>query len=249
MKLTVLGAQGTWPGADGECSGYLVAQDGYHIWLDAGTGTFARLQEHLKVDQVDAMLITHGHADHFLDIIPAFYARHYGGKGDPGLPLYSPEGFTDQVALLVSENGRNVMSEAYAFTTAERAQPFEVGPFRVTPFEMTHIGVYSLGYRIEAGGVVLAYSGDTGPCEEAVELARGADLYLCEATYQNASNLTYFHLSAAQAAQHAARADAGRLMLTHITPDLDPDVSLDEAAAVFGTVEIAVPGGSIEARS
>ena len=141
------------------------------------------------------------------------------------------------------------MSEAYDFTTAERAQPFEVGPFRVTPYEMTHIGVYSLGYRIEAGGVVLAYSGDTGPCEEAVELARGADLYLCEATYQNASNLTHFHLSAAQAARARGEGRRG-------PPDADahnarprPDVSLDEAAAVFGTVEIAVPGGSIEVRS
>jgi len=93
----------------------------------------------------------------WLDIIPAFYARHYGSLGDPGLPFYSPPGFTDLAALLVSEGGRNVMGEAYAFERATPGGVFEIGPFRVTPYEMTHIGVPALGYRIEANGKVLAY--------------------------------------------------------------------------------------------
>ena len=158
MKLTVLGSQGTWPGAGRECCGYVVTSGGFHLWMDAGTGTFARLQQHFPVGEVGAMLISHGHADHFLDMIPAFYALHYGAQGEPGLPFYSPEGFTDLASLLVSENGRNVMGEAYAFTLAEHGRVFEVGPFRVTPYEMTHIGVRALGYRIEADGVTLAYS-------------------------------------------------------------------------------------------
>lgn len=243
MKLTVLGAQGTWPGPGGECCGYIVSSEGFHLWLDAGTGTFSRLQEHVGVNDVGAVLISHGHADHFLDMVPAFYARHYGGLGSPGLPFFSPEGFTDLAALLVSENGRNVMAQAYAFATAAERQPFEVGPFRVTPYEMTHIGVYSLGYRIEADGVTLAYTGDTGPCPEAIELAREADLFLCEATYQNDSTLTYFHLSAAQAAEHATAAGAKRLVLTHVTPNLDPALTQAQGAEVFdGAVDLASPG-------
>jgi ribonuclease BN (tRNA processing enzyme) len=112
---------------------------------------------------------------------------------------------------------------------------------------MTHIGVYSLGYRIEADGVTLAYTGDTGPCDEALELARGADLFLCEASYQNHSGLTYFHMSAEQAAQHASAAGVERLVLTHLVPGLDPDVSRQEAAAAFaGPVDVAVPGASWE---
>lgn len=243
MKLTVLGAQGTWPGPGGECCGYIVSSEGFHLWLDAGTGTFSRLQEHVGVNDVGAVLISHGHADHFLDMVPAFYARHYGGLGSPGLPFFSPEGFTDLAALLVSENGRNVMAQAYAFATAAERQPFEVGPFRVTPYEMTHIGVYSLGYRIEADGVTLAYTGDTGPCPEAIALARDADLFLCEATYQNDSTLTYFHLSAAQAAEHATAAGAKRLVLTHVTPNLDPALTQAQGAEVFdGAVDLASPG-------
>ena len=115
MELTVLGAQGTWPGAGGENCGYLLTDDGYHLQMDAGTGTFARLQQVVGVDDVGAMLITHGHPDHFVDIIPTFYARHYGRLGRPGLQLWSPGGFTDLAASLVSEKGRNVMAEAFDF--------------------------------------------------------------------------------------------------------------------------------------
>ena len=93
MRLTVLGSSGTWPGASRECSGYIVSLDGYNLWLDAGTGTFARLQEHIGVEDIGGILITHGHADHFLDIIPAFYARHYGELGQAGLPFRSPTGW------------------------------------------------------------------------------------------------------------------------------------------------------------
>jgi ribonuclease BN (tRNA processing enzyme) len=112
---------------------------------------------------------------------------------------------------------------------------------------MTHIGVPSLGYRIEAGGKVFAYTGDTGPCDNAVDLARDADLFLCEATYQNDSELTFFHLSAYQAAKHAEAAGAERLVLTHITPNLDPGVSLEQAADGFeGAIDVAVPDMVIE---
>jgi len=247
VELTVLGAQGTWPGAGGENCGYLLTHEGYHLQIDAGTGTFARLQQVVGVDEVGAMLITHGHPDHFVDIIPTFYARHYGGLGQPGLPFWSPGGFTDVAAALVSENGRNVMAEAYAFSQIAHGDEFEMGPFHVTAFEMTHIGVPSLGYRIEANGKVLAYTGDTGPCDEAVKLADGADLFLCEATYQNDSELSFFHLSALQAAEHAAAGDAARLVLTHITPNLDPGRSLQEAAEGYdGSIDVAVPDMVIE---
>jgi len=247
VRLTVLGSQGTWPGAARECCGYVVSSDGFHLWLDAGTGTFSRLQEHLPVGDLGGLLISHGHADHFLDIIPAFYARHYGQLGEPGLPFYSPPGFTDLAALLVSESGRNVMAEAYDFTQIAHGDVMELGPFRVTAYEMTHIGVPSLGYRIEGDGKVLAYTGDTGPCDNAADLARDADLFLCEATYQNHSQLSFFHLSALQAAEHAEAADAGRLVLTHITPDLDPGVSLEQAAEGFrGAIDVAVPDMVIE---
>ena len=136
------------------------------------------------------MLITHGHADHFVDVIPAFYARHYGDLGRARPPFYSPDGFIEGIAaLLVS--GERPQRDGRGVRLPHRPTPAmssSVGPFRVTTFEMTHIGVNSLGYRIEAGGAVLAYTGDTGPCDEVIELARDADLFLCEATYQDPSS-------------------------------------------------------------
>jgi ribonuclease BN (tRNA processing enzyme) len=247
VELAILGAHGTWPGAGAETCGYLVTEGDFHLWLDAGTGTFARLQEIIPVDRVGAMLISHGHPDHFVDMIPAFYARHYGGLGDPGLPFFSPEGFTDLAALLVSENGRNVMSEAFAFRTLVDRDEFEIGPFHVTAFRMVHIGVEALGYCIKSASGTLAYTGDTGPCDAAIQLANGADLFLSEATYQNSSTLMPFHLSAAQAGEIATEAGVKHLVLTHLTPDLDPVISLREAAATFqGAIDMAVRGMVLE---
>ena len=250
MELTVLGTAGTWPPAGGATCGFLVSHEGTNIWLDAGTGTFARLQEHIGIDDVAAIVVSHGHTDHFIDVIPAFYARHYGHMGTPGLPFYSPEGFVDSVSLLVSEDGKDVLREAYSFRTVGRGDAFEVGPFSISVFEMTHIGVNAVGYRIEAGGKVLAYTGDTGPSEEVIDLARDADVFMAEATYQEASEKMFFHLSAVQAAEHAVRAGAKRLVLTHILPTLDPEVSRAEAQGVFdGPVEIAYEGSKLEIGS
>jgi ribonuclease BN (tRNA processing enzyme) len=247
VELTVLGSAGTWPGPGGATCGHLLSHDGTHVWLDAGTGTFARLQEHIGIDEIAAIAVTHGHTDHFIDVLPAFYARHYGGMGAPGLPFYSPDGFVDGMRLLVSENGRDVMSEAYAFHTVRGGDGFEVGPFRFAVFDMTHIGVNAVGYRVEAGGAVLAYTGDSGPCQEVVEMALGADLFVAEATYQDASNQAFFHMSATQAAEHATAAGAKRLMLTHILPTLDPEISRDEAAMAFdGVIDLAQDGMTVE---
>jgi ribonuclease BN (tRNA processing enzyme) len=243
VELTVLGSSGTWPPAGGATCGYLLSHDGVHIWLDAGTGTFANLQQHIQINDIAAIVITHGHPDHFVDVVPAFYARYYGGLGESGLPFYAPEGFTNVLSLLVSEDGRDVMGEAYAFSTLRGGDSVQVGPFDVRAFEMRHVGVEALGYRIEAGGAVFAYTGDTGPSDTVVEMARDADVLMAEASYQDSSNLLPFHLSARQAAEHAKAAGVGRLLLTHILPTLDPAVSLAEARSAFdGPVEIAEQG-------
>lgn len=247
MELTVLGSAGTWPGPGGATTGHLLSHDGAHVWLDAGTGTFAKLQEFIGIDDVAAIVITHGHTDHFIDVLPAFYARHYGGMGAPHLPFYSPNGFVDGMKLLVSENGRDVMAEAYDFRTIGPGDEFDVGPMRFTTFEMTHVGVEALGFRVEAGGIVLAYTGDSGPCQAVIDMARDADVLVAEATYQDASSQAYFHMSATQAAEHANEAGAKRLVLTHILPTLDPEISREEAAVVFdGVVDLAVDGTTLE---
>jgi ribonuclease BN (tRNA processing enzyme) len=247
VELTVLGTAGTWPPAGGATCGFLLSHEGTNVWLDAGTGTFARLQERIGVDDVAALVVTHAHTDHFIDVVPAFYARHYGGLGTPGLPFYSPDGFVDSLSLLVSEGGKDVLRQAYEFRTVAGGDTFDIGAMRFTTFTMKHVGVNAVGYRVEAGGATLAYTGDTGVCDEALELARGADVLLCEATYQESSEQFWFHLSAIQAGKLATEAAAKRLILTHILPTLDPEISREEAATTFsGPVDLASDGLVLE---
>lgn len=249
MELIVLGAAGTWPPAGGANCGYLVRHEGTNVWMDAGTGTFANLQQHLSVADLDAIVVSHGHPDHFVDVIPAFYARHYGQMGEPALPFYSPEGFMELASLLVSEGGRDVMGEAYDFRTVHGGETFTVGSLSFTVFEMAHIGVNAVGYRVEAAGAVLAYTGDSGPCDAVVEMSQDAGLLLAEATYQNHSVLYPFHMSAAQAGEMATKAGVDRLVLTHLLPGLDPSVSIAEAAETFaGPVDIATLDMVLEVR-
>jgi ribonuclease BN (tRNA processing enzyme) len=247
VELIVLGSGGTWPRPTGATSGYLLLHEGFHLWIDAGTGTFSRLQEHIGIGDIDGVLITHGHPDHFVDVYPCFYARHYGGLGEPGLPLYAPDDFWGHMAGLVSENGSDVAATAFDVRGTTPGAEFELGPFRIRTFEMAHIGVQALGFRIEAGGRVFAYTGDTGPSDEVVKLAEGADLFMSEATWRHRDGLLPFHLSARQAGEHATRAGARALVLTHIWPTLDTEDSREEAAAVFeGDLEIARGGMRLE---
>jgi len=244
VELTVLGCGGTWADPGGATSGYLVREDGFNLWLDCGSGTLSRLEQIVPMSEIDAVLVTHAHPDHFVDLYPCFYGRHYGGLGAPGLPLFSPEGFFDQVGALVSSDSRDVMADAFNLLDLRDGADVEVGPFRVRAREMAHIGVHSLGYRIElAGGPSLAYSGDSGPSEALVELAGDADVLLCEATWQEHMRLLPFHLSGRQAGEHAAGAGVGRLVLTHIWPSLDKEASRGEASETFpGRIDIAREG-------
>jgi ribonuclease BN (tRNA processing enzyme) len=151
------------------------------------------------------------------------------------------------MAGLVSEDGKDVAATAFDVRPTAPGQEFEAGPFRVRAYEMTHIGVKALGYRIEADGRVFAYTGDSGPSDEVVKLAEDADLFMSEATWQHGDGLLPFHMSARQAGEHAARAGASRLVLTHIWPTLDTDDSRDEAATVFdGEIEVARGGLRLE---
>lgn len=243
MELTVLGCGGTWADPGGATSGYLLRHDGFNLWVDAGSGTLSRLEQIVPMGEIDAVLITHAHPDHFVDLYPCFYARHYGGAGAPGLPLFCPDGFFDHVSRLVSDDSRAVMTVAYDVLPLHDGHDFEIGPFRVRAREMAHIGVHSLGYRLEADGRSIAYTGDTGPCEALVDLAHEADVLVAEATWQDGMTLLPFHLSAAQAGENATAAGAGRLVLTHIWPSLDKERSRAEATTTFaGALDVAREG-------
>lgn len=247
MELTVLGASGTWPTDGTATSGYLVRHEGFNLYMDAGTGTLANLQAHIPISEIHGIIISHAHPDHFVDLYPTFYARHYGSLGEPGLPAFFPVSFARKLEAVISEDSRAAMRAAFDRRDVEPGGAFELGPFRIRTEPMEHLGLPALGFRIEAGGAVLAYTGDSGPTDAIVRLAAGADVLLSEATWQDHNVPLPFHLSARQAGEHAARAGVGRLVLTHIWPTLDREVSRGQAAESFpGPIDLAVEGMCLE---
>jgi len=250
VELTVLGCSGTWPNEGSATSGYLVQHEGFNLYVDAGTGTLANLQQHIRLSDIHGILITHEHPDHFVDLYPTFYAWFYGELGTPGLPVHVPLTFRQKLAGMVSIDSQVAMHTAFAFSDVTPGDGFELGPFKVKTEPMEHLGLPALGYRLEAGGHVLAYTGDTGPTEHVEKLARDADLLLAEATWQDPDDLLPFHLSARQAAVHAREAGAGRLVLTHIWPTLDHEVSVAQAAEDYdGPIELAAEGLRLEVKA
>jgi len=247
VELIVLGASGTWPTAGAATSGYLLRHQGFNLWVDAGSGTLANLQRHIPVSEIHAVLISHAHPDHFVDLYPCFYARHYGDLGEPGLPVVVPTGFGEVLVRLMSEDGESLLRAAFDLREVGPGETFELGPFRVRTEPMAHLELVALGFRVEAGAACLAYTGDTGSTPAIEDLARDADLLLSEATWQDDDEPLPFHLSARQAGAHARRAGAGRLVLTHIWPTRDPEVSRKQAADEFaGPIDLAIEGMRLE---
>lgn len=235
MELTVLGSDGTWPGAGGVASGYLIRHQDFRIWMDLGTGTMASLQEHVGLREIDAVVVSHVHADHFVDLFPYFYARRYGGEAPaPQIPVFAPTGTRERVRAMLSDSGWEEFPAVFDLREIEPGTGFEVGPFRVRTEPMSH-PIPTLGFRYETDGRVLAYSADTGPTPILVDLAKGADLLIAEATWldDGIERPPGLHMSAREAGEHAAQAGAGRLVLTHIHPDVDRAASREEAAAAF----------------
>jgi len=243
VRLTVIGCSGSFPGPDSPASSYLVEHEGFRLVLDLGNGALGPLQRYCDLSAVGAVCLSHLHADHCLDLCGYWVAQTYGPDGPgPRIPVCGPAGTAGRMAQAYGLDEHPGMTGAFDFGTLEPGTR-EIGPFRVTLAHMNH-PVETFGFRIEAGGRVLAYSADTGESAALVDLARGADLMLCEASFTSGPDLPAgLHLTARQAAEHAARAGAGRLILTHLVPWNDRQRTLEEAAPHFaGPLSLATSG-------
>ncbi|MEY9845458.1 ribonuclease BN (tRNA processing enzyme) [Streptacidiphilus sp. BW17] len=242
--LTVLGTCGAWPEAERAASGFLVEADGFRVVLDLGYGTLPRLLAHCSADEVDAVVITHGHPDHCADLSGlgralTFGAERAGGGRAGRTPLYCPDGVLERVqAMEPSEDLREV------FAPHPLPGSHQVGPFRLDGMLLRH-HVPHAGVRLTVSGVAVAYSGDAGPAAGLGELAAGAQLFVAGATLQGADRDPYL-LSAAEAGQWAADAQAKRLLLTHFWPGAQRSRSVAEAGATYdGEVLAAEEGTSL----
>jgi ribonuclease BN (tRNA processing enzyme) len=248
VKLTVIGCAGTFPGPDAACSSYLLEHDGFRLLIDAGNGSTGPLQRTVGLLDLDAVSISHMHGDHFLDLITYTYARRYHPAGESAcLPVYGPSDVADHVASAFGRPVDELLGEVYEFHPWSSAQPLDVGPFRMERARVNH-PVETYAMRISAGGRTLAYSADTGVSDDLITLARGADVFLCEASYlEGEDNPPNIHLTGKEAGEHAKRADVGSLVLTHLVPWGDADRTLAEATAAYdGDLSVAAPGRVID---
>lgn len=238
VRLTVLGACGGWPEAGSACSGFLLEHEGFRLLVDAGYAVVPRLLAYVQAEQVDAVYISHRHPDHCADLNPLLRARALREDPAAPLPVYAPAGALDAVLAL---DRPGVLDDAYDLHDLAPADRFAVGPFEVWTRLLPH-SVPNAGLRLSAGGKTMAYTGDSGPSPEVVELARDVDQLLAEASYvDQVPDDVRGHLSTARdASRQAAEAHVGRLLLTHLLPGTDHSAAEAAARAHYaGPVGIA----------
>jgi len=247
MRLTVLGKSPSFTDAGGACSGYLVQAGATTLLLDAGNGTFGKLRARHDYRAVDAVVVSHLHADHTLDLVPYAYALTYSPRRpDPPVrpALHVPAGAGAFFRRVVGAWGSEELVEgAFALQEYESATTLAVGALRVRFQPVRHFGP-THAVELSDGAGRVTFSADTGPSDELVAFARDTDLLLVEATV---TEPTEGHLTPAQAGEHAREAGARRVVLTHYSDEVDPAWVRGEAERAYGgPVELAREGASYE---
>ncbi len=232
MKLTVIGCSPAWPNAGGAQSGYLVEGDG-RLLLDCGPGVLARLRE---LDggwpRVDALAITHFHLDHWGDLVPWIFGASFGpGRSVPKPELWLPPGGTIRLDAYGDElSFSDRIDSAFAVREYADGAPFRAAGFDVTPLRLDHYSELTFGLRVSNHRSTLAYSGDTGPSPNLAELARDADVFLCEATLREPEPAERGHLSEDEAVAAFTASGARRLVVIHRPDELPLGPSVERAA-------------------
>ena len=248
MRLTVVGCAGSFPGPDNAASCYLLEAEGFRLVVDMGSGSLSALQRFAPLFGVDAVLLSHLHADHCVDLYSYSVARTFSPAGpQPAIPVYGPARTADRMSYIHGVDGDDLgVTKRFSFETLEPGL-LALGPFDVRVVHVNH-PVETFAFRFAHAGRSLVYTGDTGETEAVPELAAGADVFLSEAAFLEGPDLPPdIHLTARQAGAYASRAGVGRLVLTHLVPGNPPDDALAEAAAEFpGDLGVAVTGQVID---
>jgi ribonuclease BN (tRNA processing enzyme) len=263
MRITVLGKSPSWQDAGGACSGYLIEDDESALLLDCGNGVFSKLRLFRDYTEIDAVLISHLHADHFLDLVPFAYALTYAPRQQPvpvgGYPgtdsparprLIAPRGARECFRRVVGAWGNEELIEtAFAMEEYDAESTLEVGSIRARLHEVPHFTTtYAIDFTSANGGGRFTYGADSSPGNELVEIARDTDLLLVEATLPRPERTGIRgHMTPAEAGDHARRAGARRVVLTHISDELDQDWARSQGTEAFGApVEVAREGAVYE---
>ncbi|HRW17412.1 MAG TPA: MBL fold metallo-hydrolase [Dermatophilaceae bacterium] len=247
-RLTVVGCSGSFPGPESAASCYLLqAEHEGRTWsvvLDLGSGSLGPLQRYLDPRTLDAVVLSHLHADHFLDLCGLYVMQKYqpGGLRRP-IPVHGPADTPQRVGLAYYGQPTEAVPE-FDFAAVTDGRRFRIGPFGFLARRVNH-PVEAYGYRVECAGRVVTFTGDTDACEALTPLMTGADLVLADTAFVDGrDDVRDIHMSGTRVAQAAlAAGGVRRLMLTHIPAWNDREVCRAQAAAVWpGEVEVATAG-------
>ena len=256
MKLTIIGCSGSFPGPESPASCYLLSAEHegrtWRIILDLGNGALGNLQQHTQLEDLDAICLSHLHPDHYMDLCGMHVAVRWRPGGWPGkhLPVYGPTDTDQRIANAYGLDPDPGMHPDFDFRVWQPRQPVVIGPFTITPVPVRHPIDEAYALRVEGPGddgstTVLTYSGDTDACEDLVEAARDADVFLCEAAFEDGrdDHLDGIHLNGARAGQMASQAGARRVLLTHIPVWTSQKVVLEKTKENYdGDLAVAVAG-------
>ncbi|MFC5381705.1 MBL fold metallo-hydrolase [Aquipuribacter nitratireducens] len=259
MRLTVVGCAGSYPGPDSAASCYLVEADGpdgstTRVVLDLGSGAIGPLQRHVDPRRLDAVLLSHLHADHCLDLMGLYVMQRHHPAGPTGrrVPVWGPSGTALRLARGYDLTEPDAMAGELAVHRWVPEEPVQVGALTVTAYPVLH-PVEAYAVRVAWTGPdgrerVLAYSGDTDACDGLVEAARDADLLLCEAAFvEGRDEARGIHLTGRRAGEAARSAGARSLLVTHVPAWNDPGAAAREAREVWsGPLATARPGLVVE---
>jgi ribonuclease BN (tRNA processing enzyme) len=264
VRVTVLGKSPAWQDADGACSGYLVEEGATCLLVDCGSGVFSKLRRFRDYVDVDAIVITHMHADHFLDLIPFACALTYAPRRQPvaverragtdatACPrLLVPAGASEVLRTIASAGGQPyLLDQAFAITEYDTAAPLTIGGLNLRFQPVPHF-LPSNAIQVRSNAMparCFTFGADHGPTDALDGFAHNSDLMMLEATLPRPEREgPRGHLTPGEAGEHAARCNAARLVLTHISDELDWDWALAEARRSFdGPVEIAREGAVYE---
>lgn len=217
LTLTVLGCAATFPRPDNPSSGYLLRSADASVWVDCGSGTFAALQRQIDPRELTAVWVSHLHPDHCADLLSVFnWAANTPGV--PRLPVYGPPGWAERLtSMLPSEDAAHLVQQAFEVHSLRDGHLAEVGDVVLRTRAVEH-GVPAFGLRMTQDGHTISYSGDTGPCPALIDLAREADLFLCEVS---AAMPQLAHCTVADAIGAAVEGRSHRLVLTHVGEGVD----------------------------
>jgi ribonuclease BN (tRNA processing enzyme) len=243
FKVTVCGSSGGYAGAGKACSGFLLESETSTMMLDIGAAALPNMLQYIEADELDALAISHMHYDHYGDIYGLCTARRFWENELPVLPVLATADAKKIIGSPLSESSRPEFFKCLEITTPREGEEIDLAGFAVVARAAAH-GIDGFIFQVSCEERTICYSGDTERCDALLELASGADLFICESTFTSEiHDKLKGHMFAREAGRIAAEAEVGSLLLTHLWPTLDGERAVEDAAEEFGgPIDLAEEG-------